>query len=82
MIGTILYRSRLVPRIIPAMGLLAVVPLLVAAVATILGSPSRARSGSPRAAPLIFVWELSLGVYLVVKGFKPSALSAAPPPAA
>ena len=29
MIGTILYRSRLVPRIIPAMGLLAVVPLLV-----------------------------------------------------
>ncbi len=82
MIGTILFRSRLVPRIIPAMGLLAVVPLLVAAVATILGVAEQGSVWFAVGGALIFVWELSLGVYLVVKGFKPSALSAAPAPAA
>jgi hypothetical protein len=64
------------------MGLLAVVPLLVAAVATILGVAEQGSVWFAVGGALIFVWELSLGVYLVVKGFKPSALSAAPAPAA
>ena len=81
MIGTILYRSRLVPRIIPAMGLLAVLPLLVAAVATILGVTEQGSAWFAAGGALIFVWELSLGIYLVVKGFKPSPLTAAAPPA-
>lgn len=81
MIGTILYRSRLVPRILPTMGLLAVLPLLVAAVATILGLTEQGSVWFAPGGALIFVWELSLGVYLVVKGFKPSPLTAAAPPA-
>ena len=81
MIGTILYRSRLVPRIIPAMGLLAVLPLLVAAVATILGVTEQGSAWFAAGGALIFVWELSLGIYLVVKGFKPSPLTTAAPPA-
>jgi hypothetical protein len=82
MIGTILYRSRLVPRIIPAMGLLAVLPLLMAGVATILGVTEQGSVWFAPGGALIFVWELSLGIYLTVKGFKPSPLSAAAPPAA
>ena len=81
MIGTILYRSRLVPRILPAMGLLAVLPLLVASVATILGLTEQGSVWFAPGGALIFVWELSLGVYLVMKGFKPSRLTAAAPPA-
>ena len=81
MIGTILYRSRLVPRILPAMGLLAVLPLLVASVATILGLTEQGSVWFAPGGALIFVWELSLGVYLVVKGFKPSPLTTAAPPA-
>ena len=50
MIGTILFRSRLVPRIIPTMGLLAVVPLLARPFAPSSGSPNRAPYGSPWAA--------------------------------
>ena len=81
MIGTILYRSRIVPRVIPAMGLLAVVPLLAASVATILGLTEQGSVWFAPGGALIFVWELSLGIYLVVKGFKPSPLTAAAPPA-
>ena len=76
MIGTILYRSRLVPRILPTMGLLAVLPLLVASVATILGLTEQGSVWFAPGGALIFVWELSLGVYLVVKGFQPSAIPA------
>jgi hypothetical protein len=81
MIGTILYRSRLVPRILPTMGLLAVLPLLVASVAIILGIAEQKSVWIAPGGALIFIWELSLGVYLTVKGFKPSPLTAAAPPA-
>jgi Domain of unknown function (DUF4386) len=81
MIGTILFRSRLVPRIIPTMALLAVLPLLVATVATILGVAEQGSVWFAAGGALIFVWELSLGIYLVVKGFKPSPLTAPAPPA-
>lgn len=81
MIGTILYRSRLVPRILPTMGLLAVLPLIAASVATILGLTHQGSVWFAPGGALIFIWELSLGVYLVVKGFKPSPLTAAAPPA-
>jgi hypothetical protein len=81
MIGTILYRSRLVPRIIPTMGLLAVLPLLAAGVATIFGATEQGSVWFAPGGALIFVWELSLGIYLTVKGFKPSRLTAAAPPA-
>lgn len=73
MIGTILYRSHLVPRILPIMGLLAVLPLLAAAVATILGLTEQGSVWFAPGGALIFIWELSLGIYLVVKGFNPSA---------
>lgn len=82
MIGTILYRSRLVPRILPTMGLLAVLPLLAASVATILGLTEQGSVWFAPGAALIFIWELSLGIYLMVKGFKPSHLTSAAPPAA
>lgn len=82
MIGTIMYRFRLVPRIIPTMGLLAVLPLTAASVAVIAGVTEQGSIWFAPGAALIFVWELSLGIYLVVKGFKPSALTAPAPPSA
>jgi hypothetical protein len=81
MIGTILYRSRLVPRLLPTMGLLAVLPLLVATVASVLVGGEWNPMWFAPGGVLIFVWELSLGFYLVVKGFKPSSLTAATPSA-
>jgi hypothetical protein len=76
LLGTLMYRSGLVPRAIPLMGLIGG-PLLLASVTGIvlgthdLDSGLHVLAGAP-----IFFWELSLGVYLVVKGFKSSPLTA------
>lgn len=77
LLGTLMYRSRLVPRIIPAMGLVGAPLLLISAVAVLFGllepgSPVAALAALPVAA-----WELSLGVHLVVTGFRPSPVTAA-----
>jgi hypothetical protein len=73
LLGSLLYRSRLVPRIIPVLGLIGA-PLLIASVfATLFGG---IKLGSPLFAALpVAAWELSLGVWLVVKGFRPSPIT-------
>jgi hypothetical protein len=73
--GTLLYRSRLVPRIIPALGLVGAPLLIAATVATVLGLTEQGSVWFAPGAALIFVWELSVGIYMVVKGFKPSPIT-------
>jgi Domain of unknown function (DUF4386) len=76
LLGYLLYKSRLVPRILPVLAFIAA-PLLLASAAArvwdIGGTPSKLWliAGIP-----IAVWEFSLGVYLTVKGFKPSPITA------
>jgi hypothetical protein len=73
LLGTLLYRSRLVPRVIPVIGLIGAPLLICTVIATLFGG---FKLGSPMpAALLVAAWELSLGVWLVVKGFKPSPLT-------
>ena len=68
-LATVLYRTRLVPRIIPLLGLIGA-PLLTAAwIAILLGAFDQVSPVSALAAFPIAAWELSLGVWLVVKGF-------------
>ena len=76
LLGSLLYQSRLVPRIIPLVGLIGA-PLLVASVAaTLFGLKEPVSALSALAALPIALWEFSLGVYLVVKGFKASPVTA------
>ena len=77
LLGTLMYRSRLVPRAIPLMGLIGAPLLLIANGLTLFGLNDQLSLLSAVALPGIFFWELSLGVYLVVKGFRPSPLTAA-----
>ena len=75
LLGSLLYRSRLVPRIIPVVGLIGAPFLICTVFATMLGG---FKLGSPQLAAVpVAAWELSLGVWLVVKGFKPSPITAA-----
>ena len=77
LLGTLMYRSRLVPRVIPVLGLIGG-PLLIAAVfAALFGGSIGHVSAFPAIATLpVAAWEFSLGVWLVVKGFKPSPITA------
>ena len=76
LLGYVLYRSRLVPRAIPAMGLIGALPFLVLAGASILGLNEQASVVSGIAVIPIFFWELSLGLWLTFKGFRPAAVAA------
>ncbi len=69
-LGTALYRGRLVPRVIPTIGLIGAPIILVSATATIFGGWSQTSTAGALCALPIAVWELSLGVWLTVKGFK------------
>jgi hypothetical protein len=75
LLGTLMYKSGLVPRVIPALGLFGAPLLLAVTIATIFGLTEHGSAWWVVAAP-IFVWELSLGIYLVVKGFKPCPITA------
>jgi Domain of unknown function (DUF4386) len=74
--ATLLYRSRLVPRIIPTLGLIAAPLLLVASVAVVFGLTEQGSVWFAPGGALIFVWELSVGIYMTFKGFKPSPITA------
>jgi Domain of unknown function (DUF4386) len=75
LLGTLMYRSGLVPRVLPVIGLIGA-PLHITAVAlTMFGVIDRIGSVAAIAALPIAVWEFSLGVYLIVKGFKPCPIT-------
>jgi hypothetical protein len=76
LLGTLMYRSGLVPRAIPFMGLIGAPLLLGSVVGVVFGTHDLDAGLHVIAAAPIALWELSLGVYLVVKGFKPSRTTA------
>lgn len=75
LLGSLLYRARLVPRVLPLLGLIGA-PLLLAADAAILfGLIDRVSAWAAITALPIALWEFSLGIWLIVKGFTPSAIT-------
>jgi hypothetical protein len=80
-LGYVMYRSGLVPRILPIMGLIGAPLLLASDIAIFFGAYDRMAPIAPLAALPIAAWEFSLGVYLTVKGFKPAPITARTTPA-
>ena len=78
LLGTLMYRSRLVPRILPIVGLIGAPLLLAGVIATLFGLIGRVSTLAALSAVPIALWELSLGIWLTVKGFKPSPLTSEP----
>jgi hypothetical protein len=75
LLGYLLYRSGLVPRALPMIGLIGAPLHIAAVVATLFGLVGQISAWTLLAALPIAVWEFSLGVYLTVKGFRPAAVS-------
>jgi len=74
LLGSLMYQSRLVPRIIPVIGLIGAPLLICMVIATLFGGM---KLGSPELAAVpVAAWELSLGGWLVVKGFRPCPITA------
>jgi hypothetical protein len=72
LLGTLLYRSRLVPRIIPTVGLVGAPLLFAAFLAVLFGAIDQVSSVAFFLTLPIAAWELSVGVWMTFKGFTPS----------
>lgn len=70
LLGTILYRHRLVPRIIPLTGLLGAPLLAAAALASIAGVLDQVSPLAGLAALPIALWELAVGLWLTFRGIR------------
>ncbi|WP_270889955.1 DUF4386 domain-containing protein [Pedococcus sp. 5OH_020] len=77
-LGWMMFRTGLVPRRLAVLGLIGG-PLIVASgSAAVLGLIEPGGALQQLTATPEFFWELGLGIYLIVKGFKPNALTATP----
>jgi Domain of unknown function (DUF4386) len=73
LLGYLMYRSRLVPRVIPTLGLIGGPLLISSAVGTMFGVNDAVSVWSGVALLPIFFWELFLGLWMTFKGFQRSA---------
>lgn len=71
--ATLLYRSRLVPRAIPLIGLVGAPLLFTADMLALFGHATPGEGWSMIATLPIAAWELSVGFYMTFKGFKATA---------
>jgi hypothetical protein len=73
-LGWLMYRSGLVPRPLALLGLIAGPVLCAAGIGMLFGLFEPGSAPQVLATAPEFVWELSLGIYLMVKGFKASGI--------
>ena len=75
LLGSVMYRSGLVPRVIPKIGLIGAPILLASCMATLFGAYDQVSSWAALGAFPVAIWELSLGGWMAFKGFKPSPIT-------
>jgi Domain of unknown function (DUF4386) len=75
LLGFMLYKSRLVPRGLALIGMLGALPLIAGYIALLFGLIERTSPMAGLSAVMVALFEFSLGIYLVVKGFKPSSIT-------
>ena len=81
-LGYLMYRSALVPRGMAVLGLVAGSLIIASGIAVILGGIEQGGPLQIIAALPEFLWELSLGIWLTVRGFNPSAIARLQPESA
>jgi hypothetical protein len=76
LLGWLLYQSRLVPRALSSLGIIAGPVLFAGYLAVMLGLVDQHDGLAGLSAFPVAIFEFSLGVWLVVKGFNPEAVAA------
>jgi len=74
LLGTLLYQTRLVPRILPIIGIIGAFTLVAGDAAVLYGLFDQHAPLAGLSAVPIALWEFSLGIYLTFKGFKENAI--------
>ena len=77
-LGYLMYRSGLVPRPMALLGLIGGPLLFAGSLGVLFGLFEMGGAAQSLTVLPEFVWEVSLGVYLAVKGFRPSAVAQLP----
>jgi hypothetical protein len=75
LLGITLYKSRLVPRALSLIGIIGAVPLIAGYIAMLFGIIGQHSALAALSAVPVAVFEFSLGIYLVVKGFRHSPIT-------
>jgi hypothetical protein len=75
LLGFLLYKSRLVPRALSLIGIVGGPVLIAGYLAVLFGLIGRVAPLAALSALPVFLFELSLGIWLIVKGFNPSAIA-------
>jgi hypothetical protein len=73
MFGTLLYRSGLVPRAIPALGIIGAPVFISFTVGTMLGITGPGSTWQAISVAPFFIWELVVGLWMTFKGFNRDA---------
>jgi len=81
LLGYLMLRSGLVPRWMPILGLIGAPLLFSSSLGTLFGVNDSMSVWTGIATIPIFIWELSIGLYMTFRGFRPNAqLLREPPP--
>ncbi|AMB58852.1 DUF4386 domain-containing protein [Microterricola viridarii] len=75
-LGILLYQSRLVPRVLAVIGIVGAGALLIGYLAVMTGLIGQHDPAAALSALLVAVFELALGIWLIVKGFNAQAVRA------
>lgn len=73
LLGILLYQSRLVPRALSLIGIIGAPLLICGAIAILFGFIEQRASMAALSALLVALFEFSLGIWLIIKRFNPSA---------
>ncbi|MEU0396787.1 DUF4386 domain-containing protein [Streptomyces sp. NPDC006208] len=76
LLAHLMYRSRLVPRFIAVLGLVGGPLICASATAVMFGLYDQLSPWGSVAALPVFAWEVTLAVFLILRGFKPSPVTA------
>lgn len=76
LLGYMLYKTRLVPRALSIIGMAGAFPLVAGYLAILFGVIGRQSAPAGLAALMVALFEFSLGIYLIVKGFRSPVVGA------
>lgn len=75
LLGSLMYKSRLLPRALPVSGFIGAPLLIAGAVGMLFGLWGPVSPLAGLGALLLAIWEFGMGIWLVVKGFNPDAVA-------